>query len=357
MRVLGVLIRKEFIQIFRNKAMLPILFVMPLVQLLILTHAASFDVKRIAVMVRDNDATEASRGVVRALEASDVLDLRAVVTDAPSVDRALQNGDVTVAVVIPPGFERERMAGRLPEIQILADAVDGLTANLAVNYVLGTIGAVEPGRIDVGGRYRYNPTLNDDLYMVPGILVLLVTMIAGFLSAMNVVREREIGTMEQLNVTPVRKSEFIIAKLFPFWVIGLVELSFGLFLGWLVFGLVSQGSLALIFFAAMIYLLAILGFGLLISTVADTQQQAMLVAWFVMVVFILMSGLFTPVASMPQWAQVITWFNPVMWFIDFMRRVMLVGAGVGDVWRSLVVLLGFAVALNGLAVARVRKRG
>ena len=357
MGILKVLIRKEFIQIFRNKAMLPILFVMPLVQLLILTHAASFDVKRIAVMVRDNDATEASRAVIRSLETSDVLDLRDVVTDAPSVDRALQNGDVTLAVVIPPGFERERLAGRLPEIQILADAVDGLTANLAVNYVLGTIGAIEPGRIEVGGRYRYNPTLNDDVYMVPGILVLLVTMITGFLSAMNVVREREIGTMEQLNVTPIRKSEFIIAKLFPFWVIGLVELAFGLFLGWVVFGLVSQGSLVLIFLAAMVYLLAILGFGLLISTVADTQQQAMLVAWFVMVVFILMSGLFTPVASMPQWAQVITWFNPVMWFIDFMRRVMLVGAGLAEVWPTYVVLACFALGLNGLAVARVRRRG
>lgn len=357
MNVLSVLIRKEFLQIFRNRAMLPILFVMPLVQLLILVHAASLDIRSVGVMVRDNDGTAASRELIKAIEASTILELRAVVRDAPSVDRALQNGDVTVAVVIPPGFERERMAGRMPEIQILADAVDGLGANLAVNYVLGTIGAVEPGRITVGGRYRYNPHLNDDLYMVPGILVLLVTMIGGFLSAMNVVREREIGTMDQLNVSPIRKSEFIIAKLFPFWVIGLAELAFGLALGWMVFGLVSQGSLILIFAAAAIYLLAILGFGLLISTLADTQQQAMLVAWFVMVVFILMSGLFTPVASMPQWAQVVTWFNPVMWFIDYMRRVMLVGAGLGDVWRSLVVLAGFAVALNGLAVARVRRRG
>ncbi len=354
MRTLKFLIRKEFLQIFRNKAMLPILFVMPLVQLLILVHAASLDIKRIPVMVRDNDASEASRAVIRSIEASDLLDLRDVVSDAPSVDRALQNGDVTLAVVIPPGFERDKLRGSPPEIQILADAVDGLSANLAVNYVLGTIGATEPGRIRIDGRYRYNPTLNDDNYMVPGILVLLVTMIGGFLSAMNVVREREIGTMEQLNVTPIRKTEFIIAKLFPFWVIGLLELGFGLFIGWVVFGLESQGSLWLIFAAAMIYLCAILGFGLLISTMADTQQQAMLVAWFVMVVFILMSGLFTPVASMPQWAQVVTWFNPVMWFIDFMRRVMLVGAGFADVWPTFVVLTGFALGLNALAVARVR---
>lgn len=349
MRVLRFLIAKEFRQIFRNKAMLPILFVMPLVQMLILVHAASFDVKRIPVVIRDNDGTPESRELVRAVEASDLLDLRGMVHHQQADMDVIRNGEATVVMVVPPGFSTGR------EIQLVVDAVDGLTANLAVQYVMGTIGAMSPGRVRVEGRYRYNPGLDSAWYMVPGILVVLVTMVAGFLSAMNVVREREIGTMEQLNVTPVTRTQFIIAKLLPFWVIAMVELGVGLGVGWLVFGVASQGSLGLVFGAAGVYLLAILGFGLLVSTLADTQQQAMLIAWFAMVVFILMSGLFTPVSSMPEWAQRIADANPVKWYIDLMRRVMLTGAGIGDVWRTFVVLAAFAVGLNAAAVARYKK--
>lgn len=349
MRVLRFLIEKEFRQIFRNKAMLPILFVMPLVQMLILVHAASFDVKRIPVLIRDNDATPESRELVTAVQASELLDLRGMVHHEQAGVDALRKGEATVMMVIPPDFATNR------EIQFVVDAVDGLTANLAVQYAMGVIGAMEPGRVTVEGRYRYNPKLDSAWYMVPGILVVLVTMVAGFLSAMNVVREREIGTIEQLNVTPITKAQFIIAKLLPFWVIAMVELGVGLAVGWMVFDVASQGSLMVVFSAAAVYLLAILGFGLLVSTLADTQQQAMLIAWFAMVVFILMSGLFTPVASMPEWAQRISDVNPVKWYIDLMRRVMLTGAGFSDVWKTFVVLAAFAVGLNAAAVARYRK--
>lgn len=348
MRILRFLIRKEFLQIFRNKAMLPIIFVMPLIQLVILVNVATYDVKNIPVVVQDNDGTRASREIIQRLDASETIDLRGIVTSSPAFD-VLQQGDARMVVVIPNGFEQK------PDLQLLVDAVDGLTANLAVQYAMGTLQVMGESRTRLEGRYRHNPRLDDAQYMIPGILVVLVTMIGGFLSAMNIVRERELGTMEQLNVTPIRKHQFIIAKLMPFWVIALAELTFGLLLGYLLFGVDVKGSLWLIFGAASIYMLAILGLGLFISTLADTQQQAMLVAWFMMVVFILMGGLFTPVTSMPEWAQVVTWFNPVMWFMDLMRRVMLVGAGFTDVWKTIVILTGFAVVLNTAAVVRYRK--
>lgn len=357
MRTIGFLIEKEFRQIFRNRAMLPILFVMPLIQMLVLVYAASFDVRHIPVLIRDNDGSMASRALIGKVEASALLRLKGVVHDDGAGMEALRRGDVRAVIGIPPGFGEAAVEGRIPDVQLLVDAVDGLTASLAVQYVTGVIGAMAPGRIQVSGRYRYNTALDGKRHMVPGILVVLVTMVAGFLSAMSIVREREIGTMEQLNVTPIRRWEFIIAKLTPFWIIALAELGFGLLVGWAVFGVVSQGALWILFAAAAVYLLAILGFGLFVSTLADTQQQAMLVAWFMMVVFILMSGLFTPVESMPDWAQRIADLNPVKWYIDLMRRVMLAGAGFGDVWKTFVMLVAFAIGLNAAAVARVRKTG
>jgi ABC-2 type transport system permease protein len=191
--------------------------------------------------------------------------------------------------------------------------------------------------------------------MVPGILIVLVTMIGAFLSAMNVVREKEIGTIEQLNVTPIRKYQFIIGKLLPFLVIALFELAFGLVIARVLFDIPMLGSLPLIFALATVYMLVVLGIGLLISTFTDTQQQAMFLAWFFMVVFILMSGLFTPIESMPPWAQELTRLNPVAYFIKIMRRVLLKGAGYESVVNEFVALVLYAIIVLSLAVRQYRK--
>jgi ABC-2 type transport system permease protein len=191
--------------------------------------------------------------------------------------------------------------------------------------------------------------------MVPGILVLLITVVGLLLSSMNIVKEKEIGTIEQINVTPIRKHEFIIGKLLPFWLIGLFELAFGLFLGRLLYGIPLEGSLPLLFAVAGIYLLVILGFGLLVSTITDTQQQAMFIAWFFMVFFILMSGLFTPIDSMPHWAQQITTINPVAHFVEVMRRVLMKGAGFSEIIDLFGALLVSAVVVITLSVWRYRK--
>jgi len=192
--------------------------------------------------------------------------------------------------------------------------------------------------------------------MVPGILAVLVTMVAGFMSSLNIVREKEIGTIEQINVTPIRKFHFIVGKLVPFWLIGVFVFTVGLFgISRLFYGIVPLGSVALLYGFLAIYLVALLGFGLLVSTYSDTQQQAMSVAFFFIMIFMLMSGLFTPIDSMPPWAQVIAHLNPVTYFIDVMRSIVLKGSGFRDLQRDFYIIVAFAVVLNGWAILNYRK--
>jgi ABC-2 type transport system permease protein len=210
--------------------------------------------------------------------------------------------------------------------------------------------------ISVTSSNWFNPNLNYNFYMVPGILAVLVTMIGGYMSALNIVKEKEIGTIEQINVTPIRKHHFILGKLIPFWVLGMFVFSLGLVaISWGVYGITPQGSVGLLYGFLAVYLLAVLGFGLLISTYCDTQQQAMSIAFFFIMIFLLMSGLFTPIDSMPVWAKMIAQFNPVTYFIEVMRMIVLKGSTFQDVKFHLVKIVGFAVVLNGWAILNYKK--
>jgi ABC-2 type transport system permease protein len=211
-------------------------------------------------------------------------------------------------------------------------------------------------RIDVRTRSRYNPTLNYKFYMVPGILVALMTIIGSLLSAQNIAREKELGTLEQLNVTPITRGEFIIAKLLPFWVLGLVELSLGLLIGKLVFGLPMLGSLPLLYAVAAVYLAVALGVGLWISALVDTQQQAMFVTFFIVNIYLLMSGLFTPVDSMAPWVQTVTMINPVRHFVAISRAILMKGAGLADIAQPFLILVATAVLVLTVAVRQYHKR-
>lgn len=197
--------------------------------------------------------------------------------------------------------------------------------------------------------------MNYRIFMVPGILAILVTMIGGYLSALNIVKEKEIGTIEQINVTPIKKYHFILGKLIPFWILGLIVFPLGLLVSWLVYGIIPLGSLILLYGFVAVYLLAVLGLGLLISTFCDTQQQAMFIAFFFLMIFILMGGLFTPIDSMPDWAKVITKFNPVSYLIDVMRMIILKGSGIKDIQNHLYIILLFAIILNTWAVWNYKK--
>lgn len=370
MRTIGFLLQKEFLQVFRNRAMLPILFVMPFVQLIVLAYAATFEVTDTRVFLIDDDHSPTSRLVVEKLEASGYFAVAARSPSDAQAREAMLRREVGMILRVPAHFERDlRQTGRAP-VQVILNAEDGYSAGVIQSYVSSILADVSrevqsvrsvhastrsDPRIEVRPVGWYNPELSYKAYMVPGILVILVTMIGALLSGMNIAKEKEQGTIEQLNVTPIRKYQFIVGKLLPFWIIGLVELAFGLGLAKLVFDIPMRGSLLVVFGSASVYLLVVLGIGLWVSTVTETQQQAMFIAWFILVLFILMSGLFTPLESMPAWAQRLALLNPIAYFIEIMRAVLVKGGGWQTVQVPLGALAGYAVVVLSLAVLQYRK--
>jgi ABC-2 type transport system permease protein len=350
--------------------MLAIIFVMPVVQLLILSNAATFEMKNIRMHVIDMDQSSMSRELMRKFTASGYFQMAGYSFDFASANNKLENGEVDIAIQIPANFERDLIRDQKNKIQFLVNAVDGSAGMLAYGYanqilfsynrnIQATLLPQEilssAPVININYSNWFNPELNYKTFMVPGLVVLLVTLVGMFLAGMNIVREKEIGTIEQLNVTPIHKTEFIVGKLLPFWILSMVELSVGLLVGKLAFDIPILGNIGLIYLFASIYLIVVLGLGLLISTITDTQQQAMFVSWFILVIFILLSGLFTAIESMPLWAQKITLFNPVAYFIRVMRMVMLKGSGFADIQHDLLVMLIFAVVINSLAIWNYRK--
>lgn len=383
MQRLRYLLRKEFLQIFRDRLMVMQLMLMPIIQLLLLGNAATFEVKSSRMYVVDRDQSETSRGLVDRMQAS----RRFVVVGAsPSLDVANQwmlARKTDLILSFPADFEKDIVRTHTAPLQLILNAEDGAAAGVTQSYAAQIIQAyaneitaelhpfastIRPGQaspnrpvtasqpIEVRTRGWYNPDLDYRDYMVPGILVQLVTVVGTLMAAMNIVREKEIGTLEQLSVTPLPRSTFMAAKLIPFWVIALVELTLGLLVARFVFHIPMLGSIALVFGAAMIYLIAALGIGLFISTLVDTQQQAMFVTFFIIMVYLLMSGLFTPVRSMPTWAQWIAQFNPVKHFIEIMRAVLLKGATARDVARQIGILAAFGVVALTLAVKQYARR-
>ncbi len=350
--------------------MLPIIFFMPLVQLVLLSFAATFEIKSINFHLIDNDQTTYSRLLVQKFSSTNYFHLiNSSHSEKVGYDD-LAHRKVKMVLIIPKNFERDIYKQTNPKLQFVINAEDGSAAGIIQSYaiqitnnfnklILNDFHLISPTtipkNINVISEYWYNPELDYKEYMVPGILVVLVTIIGMFLSAMNVVREKEIGTIEQLNVTPIKKYQFIIGKLLPFWIISIIILAFGLTLAVLIFGIVIRGNILLIFSLSSLYLVVVLGYGLFISTITDTMQQALFIAWFFGVVFILMGGLFTPIDSMPHWAQIITLFNPVSHFIEIMRRVILKGSGFWEVQRQVLVLSVYAVLMVVLSVWRYKK--
>ncbi len=371
MRTIGIILRKEFRQIFRNKTMLPLIFVMPFVQLLVLVNAATTDMKHIRMVLVDQDHSSVSRQLSDKFTHSPFFRMTGHEYSQEKAERSMMRNKSDLIVVIPRNFEKDLYRTGKSTLQLQVDAINGMTAGLINAYSTQIISGYnlellssngqnvfqvqKPASININYSFWYNSELKFKYYMVPGILVILLTVISMILSSLNLVREKEQGTIEQINVTPIRKYQFIIGKLVPFWIIALFELAFGLILGRILFHIPIEGSLLLLFAFASVYLVAIMGLGLLNSTISQSQQQAMFVNFFFMITFVLMSGIFTPAESMPHWAQQVNILNPLSYFMRVIRMILLKGSGWHDIQADFIGITVFAICSVSLATWRYRK--
>ncbi|MBE9463562.1 ABC transporter permease [Dyadobacter subterraneus] len=370
MKVLGFLLQKEFRQIRRDTTILRIMFMLPIIQLVIFPLAIDFDVKSINISIVDQDHSTYSQKLISKIASSGYFKVVSAETSFKKSLTYIEKGQADLIMEIPAGFERNLVREGVQKIGISVDAINGTKAGIGGQYLNSIItdfnvnidmnlrGAVAPeqsGAIDITYTNWFNPRAEYKYNVVPAILVLLLTMIGGFVTALNIVKEKEVGTIEQINVTPIKKWEFILGKLIPFWVIGMIVFTLGLTISWLVYGIVPRGSFLTLYSFAAVYLVALLGFGLLISTYSDNQVQAMFVAFFFIMIFILMSGFFTSTDGMPGWAKVISNMTPVAHFVKTDRMIILKGSGFNDVKMEFFYLVGFAAILNGWAIRNYKK--
>jgi len=373
MRTIYYLLQKEFLQIFRDKAMLFILMAAPLIQLMVLAYTATFELKETGFHLVDYDQSAASARLANNFEATGYFTLVGQSFNEEQGIEDILSNKARLVMVIPRDFEKKLRSGELTNVQFIISAVDGNTAGLIQSYSqailrdfsqkiqieirpLTSFRMGQAATFDITTSNWYNNELDYIPYMVAGILTLLVTLICLLLSVLNIVREREIGTIEQINVTPIKKYQFISGKLIPTWILAMTVLTFGLAVSYFWFQIPFRGNILLIYLTAGVYLLAIQGLGLLISSVSETQQQAMFINFFIIMIFLMMGGIFTPIESMPAWAQQLTLVNPIAYFGDIIRMVLLKGSGWVDIREMVAAIAVMAAVLLPLAVMNYQKR-
>ena len=381
MRRILFLAQAEILHVVRDRATLAQALVVPIIQMLVLGNAATFEIRNTPTWIVDLDRTSASRGLVNRIAASGHFDIVGTTASPAVADDSMLAGDTTLVLTIPREFELSLVNDGRADVQLTVNAEKGSAAGIVQSYATsilasysreltdsaGLLREARPtGSVGRGSRSspgvqivqhtRYNATRNYKHYMVPGILVALVTIIGSLLTSQNIAREKELGTLEQLNVTPITRGQFIAGKLLPYWVIAMVELAIGLAVGVLVFGIPVRGSVFLLFSVAGVYLLVALGIGLFISTLVSTQQQAMFVTFFIINIYLLMSGLFTPIDSMAPWVQKASVINPVRHFVTISRAILMKGAGLEEIARPFATLGLFAVVVLSVAVRQYKKR-
>jgi ABC-2 type transport system permease protein len=369
--MLKYLLEKEFKQIMRNKMLPRFIVVFPFVALLIFPLAANFEVRHLSLCVVDCDRSSYSSRLERKLAASELFRLQDVSCDYRAALKSVELDSADIVLEIPAGFERKLSKEGSADLMISANTVNGTKGGLGSVYLAAVLSDFSselrselvraPSKrtapaFSVLTQYRYNPRLEYPVFMVPALMVMLMAMLCGFLPALNIVGEKESGTIEQMNVTPVRRFPFILSKLIPYWVVGFIALTICFGVAYLVYGLVPKGSILIIYLFASVFALAFSGFGLVISNYAKTIQQAMFMMFFFVITFVLMSGLYTPVASMPDWAQAVSRLSPLRYFMKVMRLVYLKGSRLGDLLEPLGALCAFALFFNGWAVLSYRKK-
>ena len=348
--MLKYLLEKEFKQIFRNAFLLRMLIIMPLMTIVLFPYVTNQEVRNLKLSVVDHDHSVFSSRLIRKADASAYFQLVSVSSYAQALGE-VESGDADIILEIPRDFERDMQRGEPGQVMLSANSVDGTRGALGSQYLSSIISP----QLRLSATYRFNPTLDYKIFMIPGLIVVLLTLLCCALTALNIVGEKEAGTIEQINVTPVPKSLFILGKLLPNWIIGLFALTFGMTFAWAIHGLVPAGSLLTILLFAGCYILAASGMGMVISNYSSTMQQAMFVMFFFLIILLLTSGLFTPIASMPGWMQACTVVNPLKYLAEVMRLVYLKGSGTGEMLPQLFALCSFAVVFNVWAVVSYRK--
>ena len=369
--VIKYLIEKEFRQTFRDGFLPRLIIAFPVMVMLVFPWAATMEYKNINLAVVDNCREPYSHRLVEKVFSSGYFRLAEVSSSFDEAMEGVEQGRTDIILEIPATFDRDLLNEKSTSVLLSANTVNGMKGGLGSTYLLTIVGDFnkevlnERGitlsetvpRIGVIVQNRFNPHMDYKVFMVPALMVMVLTMLCGFLPALNIVSEKERGTIEQINVTPVHKFTFIVAKLIPYWLIGFLVLTICFGLARLLYGLAPAGNLLTIYLYAVLYILTVSGIGLVISNYASTIQQAMFIIFFFVMVFILMSGLFTPVSAMPRWAQVITCFNPLKYFMQVMRQVYLKGSSITDLAPQAFALSCFALFFNAWAIISYRKRG
>lgn len=366
MRRFIILVQKEFLQIKRNSFLPKLIIIFPIIIMLLMPLVMTMDVRNVNVAVVDLDQSTTSHRISSHIDASEYLRLELSTSDYSTAIEALEQGNIDVIVQIPDHFECDMVISTPEHISITANAVNATKAGLGMQYVVQSIagtlkelsGEKSPHAISelVTVENRYNPTLNYRHYMIPALMIILFILVCGFLPALSIVGEKECGSIEQINVTPVSRFTFILSKLLPYWIIGLFVLTVAMIVAWLVYGLVPVGSVLTIYLGAVLFILSISGLSLTIANFSDTMQQSMFVMFFFIMLFMLMSGLLTPIDSMPEWAQRITIVFPPRYFIDILRSVYLKGTGFAELWSHFVALGIFALIFDTLAALTYKKQ-
>jgi len=366
------IIKKEYIQTFKDKRMVMLIFVAPIIQLLLLGYAVNMDIKHVSTAVIDRDRSFESRDFIRDVSASRYFDIVFYLKENEDVHKIFQKQQAEMVIIIPPDFSRKLKRNEKSPVQVIVDGSDSNFATIVVGNITQVVRrfsekystkmlermkySIKIPRVNPQTRIWYNPEAKSSNFMVPGVICMMLLVVTSLLTAMAITREREIGTMEQLIVTPIKPIELILGKLIPFALIGFCQVGLIVAAAQLIFGVPMKGSVLLLFALSGLALLTTLGLGLFISTISQTQQQAMMSTFMVIMPSIILSGFFFPITNMPRPAQIITYFIPLRYFLHIIRSIFLKGSGLDILWPDALALLVFGVAIIALSVARFKKR-
>ncbi|MDD2244232.1 MAG: ABC transporter permease [Dysgonamonadaceae bacterium] len=378
MKTIKFLIEKEFKQMFRNPLIPRMIVAYPIMVILVFPWAISFEIKNIKIDVVDHNKSTYSRRLTEKIEASRYFILNATPPDYQTAMQNMESGETDMIMEIPSSFDKELIKNRTSGVGMAVNSVNGTQGLLGSNYIMQIVNdfsselrgelmhtlplktrasMIKMPKIEILQQYKFNPALDYKNFMIPGFMVLLLTLICGILPALNIVMEKENGTINQINVTPVNRIVFILAKLIPFWIVGLVVMIISVSAAYLLYGLWPTGNIIAVLLSAIVFIISISGLGIIISNYSETMQQASFLVMFFILILILLGGMFTPISSMPTWAQTIAYINPFTYLTNTFRMLYLNGSSLADVSGNLMNLGIIAVVLNGWAVISYKKRG